>query len=184
MNSVCALDVQDTLKGESFISIPWIQLKYELGYPQARRFLEQLIIRGWIEKLPIGVQYAVKKENLLLRKIKRTEIDKIIEDITYDCMYVIEAVQKRSSQGVSFSELSHVVRGEDAAKEALKILTELNLIYYYDERFFSCVSRVTNEVLSNVVKMKRSNELSKRITGKKDDVEKTAKLFDPLFDDE
>ena len=180
MTQVNALDIQDVLKKVDCISVPWIQSKYKLSYDEAKSFLKQLIARGWVEKEPNGIQYNVVKTHLCLRKIERAEVNKLIEDITSDCISALDCIQKNVS-GASVDELTSAVCGRDDTNTAIEILTTHMLIYSVDGNYFSRVSRMTIKVLSDVVKMKREREMNRMISGKVKDDKDIIKLFDELF---
>ena len=147
MNNLSALSIQETLKSIDVISIPWIQSQYNLTYSQARQFLEQLILRGWAKKEQSGIEFKVQKENLCFRKIERCEINDLMEDMSLNCIYILECVKMKNATGVSIDELKSELRRNNA-KEVIEILMEHNLIYCVKDRYFARVSQMTVEVLS------------------------------------
>jgi len=181
MSQVNALDIQEMLKNTDAISVPWIQSKYELSYHEAKAFLKQLIVRGWVKEEPNGIQYDVVKDNLCLRKIERLEVNKLIENITSDCVSALNCIQKKNATGASLGELISAVRGDDDTNAAIKILTDHRLIYCVAGNYFSRISQVTIKILSDVVKMKREREVNRRMSGKVVDDKDILKLFDELF---
>lgn len=181
MSQVSALDIQEALKNTDAVSVPWIQSKYELSYYEAKAFLEQLIVRGWVKEEPNGTRYEVLQDNLCLRKIERTEVNKLIENINSDCISALNCIQKKNATGASFGELTSAVRGDDDTNAAIKTLTNHMLIYCVAGNYFSRVSQVTIKVLSDVVKMKREREVNRRMNGKVEDDRDIIRLFDELF---
>ncbi len=182
MTKVNAYTIQEKIRKESYISVPWIQRKFALSYKDAVNFLNLLIKRGWIAGEAEGIRYAVHEENLKLRKIRRDEIDIIIADITLDCIPGLLCILRHVADGATYEEMREAIRGEEDTEKTIGILRKNNLIYEFDGVYFSCISNKTFKVLVDVVKHKR--EIGESQCERPDEVEKMRKLFDPLFSEE
>lgn len=180
MECVNAYLIQEKIRNQRYVTVPWIQKEYGLGYKEAVEFLRLLKNRGWVAPLPVGVQFPVVKGNLCLRKLARNEVDGLIEDITVDCVTALECIQKKEG-GASYQDVHSAVRGDDDTDDALKILKEHQLIHRINELYFTTVSRKTVEILAAVVQGKRRSIAARRATGKAEDIGALRRLFDPLF---
>ena len=177
-----AFQIQQTLKGTPYVSIPWIQRRFGLAYAQAKDFLAQLQLRGWAEKKAQGIRYPVREENLRLRYLDRSEVDDLIMDITYDCGCALRLLKK--GKCVTIDEMEEDIDSEEDAIAAIKILEQHQLIYKVDDVYFSCVSDKTLEALGAVARSKRRGFLRGNSS---DDLEKLMQLrdyFDILFEDD
>lgn len=181
-----ALEIQEKLKKQTHISIPWLQTEFDLSYKDARLYVHQMIKCGWVSGAVCGIQYQVYGENLRLRKLRREEVEPLIEDLTGDCTAALGCIQKRQGMGATFEEISGAVYGDADAKEALELLHKYDLVYAFDGRCFSCVSQKTIRVLSEAVKQKRHRQVGRRLVGRSEEPDDDAirKLFDELFDDD
>lgn len=185
MDKMNALKIQEILKKKDSISVPWIQRTFSFDYKDAKEFLCLLIRRGWVESQTPGVDYAVLKENLCLRKLDCDEVDWLIEDMTADCANALLCMQGDAEEiGATFSEIEEEVHGKDDTHAAIKILTEHKLIYKAGDRYYPAVSKQTVHVLENVANAKRQAEMRRRITGKEDLNKSLRELFDVLFEDD
>lgn len=182
MKQVNAMDIQCALKGLKTVSVPWIQTEYELTYQEAKMFLGLLAARGWIKKEPDGILYEINKDNLCLRKIERKEVNKLIEDITSDCLSALNCLRRKAITGASTDDLIAEVRGEDDTKAALKVLTNLALVYCYDGMYFPRVSQATIRILTKAIRMKRTGDAQNRLSGETQNTKEIIKLFDELFE--
>jgi len=181
MKTINAMTIQETLKNMEFISIPWIQMEYNLSYRQAKEFFNQLLVRGWADSIPEGNLYRIKKENLKLREIVTSEVDTLFKEVDSDCVNALEAIEKNGS--ATKIEILKSVRGEDDTNNALEKLLNNNLIYLFDKKYFSCISSHAIKVISKVVREKRLKEMDERHGNTSARTEKTIKkIFDELFD--
>lgn len=183
MSKVNALTIQQRLEQLESVSIPWIQTEYSLSYRDAKAFLNQLIGCAWVKKDPWGISYAIRRENLRLRAIEPGEVDVLFEKVTTDCVSALQCIGEKKA-GATFDELVSAVRGEEDTRDALKTLTELNLIYKADELYLSCISHKAIKVMADVEAEKRRMEMHRKIRTGMDDMEKCKRLFDALFDEE
>ena len=167
-----ALLIQEKLKNEYGVSVPWLQIEYNISYNEAKKCLRQLIDCSWVCNEPEGIEYRVLHQNLRLRKIKRSEVVDLIEDITPFCVVVLECIQKKN-EGIALSELSSPDRDEARTRDVLRILLEHNLIFSFNGKYYKCVSKDTIDVLSRVV-MADEKEL---------DLDVIVRFFDKLFEE-
>jgi len=178
---VNAMIIQENIKKMEFISIPWIQIEYDLSYKQAKEFFNQLLLRGWAEEVPEGNLYRLNHENMKLREITANEVDVLFEDFDTDCSNALETINEKVC--ATSVDILKSVRGEDDTNKALEKLSKNNLIYVFNGKYFSCVSSQTVKVLSNIAREKRLKEMDERHGNKSARTEETIKkLFDELFD--
>lgn len=180
------LEIQERLKSQTHISVPWLQTEFDLSYKDARLYLRQMIKRGWVCGEVQGIHYRVYGENLRLRKLRREEVDPLLEDLTGDCTAALGCIQKQQGMGATHEEISDAVYGDDDADAALELLGKYDLVYAHDGHYFSCVSQKTIQVLTEAVKLRRNREMGRRMLGRteEDDEDRIRKLFDKLFDEE
>ena len=185
MDKLNALKIQEILKKKTCVSIPWIQKTFSFDYKDAKEFLRLLIKRGWVESRSRGVEFAVLKENLRLRKLDCDEVDLLIEDITTDCVSALRCMEGDPEEiGATFSDIEADVHGTDDTHAAIKVLTGHRLIYKAGDCYYPAVSKQTVRVLDQVANAKRHTELRRRITGKEDFNKSLREFFDVLFEDE
>lgn len=183
MEKMNALTIQEILKKKDSVSIPWIQTAFSLDYKDAKEFLCMLMKRGWVEKETQGVEFAVLKKNLRLRKLTPDEVDPLIEDLTTDCATVLKCIVDEDI-GATFEEIEDEVHGQEDTRTAIEILTKHNLIYKAGDYYLTAVSRRTVTVLENVVRGMRQSELKRRISGKEDGKAFIWEMFAVLFDED
>lgn len=174
-----AFQIQQTLKGMPFVSIPWIQRCFGLTYSKAKEFLAQLQLRGWADKKAQGIRYPVREENLRLRYLDRSEVDDLIMDISQDCGCALRLLKK--GKCATFAELEEDIGSEEGTTAVIEILEHHKLINKVDDVYFSCVSDKTLEALGSVARSKR------RGVYRSGDLEKLMQLrefFDILFEDD
>ena len=177
-----AFQIQQTLEGVTYVSVPWIQNTYGLAYSRAKEFLAQLHLRGWVGKNPQGNRYPVLKENLRLRFLERSEVDDLILNISDDCGCALKLL--KNGKCVTFKEMVEEVTDEEDTIKAIGILETNKLIYKVEDVYFSCVSDKTLEILETVGRSKRrgfgrsevSLNLEKRL--------QLREMFDILFEDD
>ena len=78
MNKVNIYTIQQQLREDAFVSVPRIQQTYGLTYRQAKRFLQNLLDRGWIVEKPTGIRYRVCKDMLKLRTVRKEETTELL----------------------------------------------------------------------------------------------------------
>ena len=173
-----ALLLQETLRKEKSVSIPWIQQQFGLNYADARMFLKMIIQRGWVDETPQGIAYLLRPNNLRLRKLRPVEVDKLIEKLDSDCALALDCLQRKALEGASFLDLKNAVRGDEDTKKTLKTLLELDLAYAVKNQVYPCVSNQTLKVLDAAIRTK-----GRRLAGRGEDLKELRKLFDVLWDD-
>lgn len=183
MRKTNALLIQETLKQRKYISIPWLQLEYDLTYLEAREFLKQMILRGWVASEPTGIHYSVRRKQLCLRKIRRDEVDGLYNDLTADSILALTCIEKQAGTGANFQDLERAVRGEDDTEAALQILNKHKLIYQADDLYFLAISKQAAQVLWAVDMEKRKSAIRRKMSDSAEIEEKIKKLFNALFDD-
>lgn len=181
MRETNGLQIQEELKMQKFVTVPWLQLEYDLTYLEAKEFLRNLIERGWVDATPKGIRYSVQKKRLCLRKLRREEVDGLLADMTHDCVLALACISNQKGAGATLDELERTVHGDDDTQAAIRILTKHKLIYQAEEMFFLMVSRKTAQVLENVEAEKR-RLIMRRKFGEDKDTE-LKKMFDVLFED-
>lgn len=181
MNKINAYTIQKQLRETAFVSVPRIQQTYGLNYRQAKRFLQNLLDRGWIAEKPMGIRYRVRKDMLKLRDIRKEETTDLLNAITCDATAALLCVIKKS--GAGFTELEEVVRGREDTLEAIAVLLKMDLIYCWNDRFYPCVSGKVARVLDKVASEKARIESRSRILKKEEDYNKLLVLFQVLFED-
>lgn len=182
MNRMNALQIQQTLVGRDYVSIPWIQNTYGLPYSQAKEFLAQLQLRGWVEKKVQGTHYLVRKENLQLRRLERKEVDSLIRDVSYDCGCVLRLLKK--GKCADFGELESTIDDADDTIAAIEVLEKHKLIYRADGVYFSCLSDKEADVLVSLSRQKRHGFFQGEDSDDLGKIRKMRLLFNALFDGE
>ena len=181
MNKVNIYTIQQQLREDAFVSVPRIQQMYGLTYRQAKRFLQNLLDRGWIVEKPTGIRYRVCKDMLKLRTVRKEETTELLNAITCDATAALLCAIKHS--GAEFAELEEAVRGKEDTVKAVDVLLKLDLIYCWNKRFYPCVSGKTARVLDKVASEKARIESRSRILKKEEDQSKLLALFQVLFED-
>ena len=181
MREVNAMQIQEELRLQRYVTIPWLQVEYDLSYTEAKEFLRQLILRGWVEPNPKGIRYGVQKKKLCLRKIQRDEVDGLIADLNNDCVLALTCLDKQS--GGTLEDLEGAVRGDDDTEAAIRILTKHKLIYQAEDMYFLMVSKKTVQVISDVEAEKRRSVMRRKLLESKDKDDVLKKMFDVLFED-
>lgn len=178
-----AFTIQERLRRETAVSVPWIQLEYGMSYTQAKAFLQELIKREWVASKPMGNQYPVLHKHLKLRKLQPEEMDRLIEDCNMDNMTALRHLSDTDGRGLTIVEVSHAVNGVRKAHEALDDLNELRLIYQAGDRYYCCVSGYTVELLTQMERQKRF--FHSRRDSEEDETKRSSlyRIFDRLFAD-
>ncbi len=175
MKKTNGLILQEILRNEDYVSVPWIQQRFSLSYADARRFLDNIINRGWAMIAGDGLRYKIYPKNMKLRKLERSEVDGICKEINRYSATVLCLLKERD--GITFKDAEDKLKGEETARDALVVLQQLNLIYLYNERYFRCVSDRTIGVIDKVASRKRFS------SGDEEGGNSSLKmLFDTLFD--
>lgn len=155
MEKINALTIQERLRWETTISVPWLQLKHDLDYSQAKEMLREMIVRGWVEERPKGNQYQVRHENLKLRLLTPEEREVIIDGCTMDSLVALRHLSDAKGKGLTLPAVVDLVNGVRKTHEALDDLMELKLIYQVGERYYCAIPERSVEVLSRIERQKR-----------------------------
>ena len=184
MRKTNALLIQEDMKQLKFVTVPQLQREYDLTYTEAKEFLQQLILRGWVKPEAEGVRYSVQRKHLCLRKIQRCEVDVLFEEMTNDCVSALNHMEKQKGQGVTQAELERIVRGDEDTESAIELLLKHKLIYQAEELYFLTVSKKTVEVLWTVELEKKRSVMRRKMSDSKDKDEEIKKLFNVLFEED
>lgn len=183
MRETNAMLIQETLRQQKYVTIPWLQREYALSYDEARQFLRQLAERGWVDPQVNGIQYAVRPQFLCLRKIRRNEVDALYENLTKDCILVLSRMDEMEGQGATEAELERAVRGMDDTTAAIRILLKQKLIYQANDLYFLTISSKSVSVLWRVDMEKRKASILRKNEGDGQMSERIRMLFEELFED-
>ena len=183
MNDMELLAIQNRLRQEDSICIPQLQLDYGLTYRQAKLLLQGWIRLGWLSREVNGNLYAVQKENLRLRRIRREENEEIIEGMNEDTSNALGCIRDGGLSGATFDDISEEVRGDDDTEKALDFLLKQDLIYCYDEKYFLCVSARAVQILQEIASAKRMSDMTRRFSSRSDNPKSLQDIFDRLFED-
>lgn len=183
MAQINALAIQENLRGRDFVTVPWLQWEYRLSYPEAKEFMRRLIQWGWVESTPQGIWYSVVEGNMRLRKLRREEVDPLLEALSSDCINALRCIQSHAPEGADFDAVSDAVHGDDDAEEALQTLMERTLVYKANELYFPCVSQKTVRVLVEASQRKRRFGHRGSIYSGGEDAAAIRRLFEDLFGD-
>lgn len=181
MEKCNALQIQEALKKQTYVTVPWLQLEYGLSYLEAKDFLQQLILRGWVAPQAEGLRYDVHHGHLCLRKIRRDEVDGLYADMTSDCVTVLNHLEKQGS--ADFEELEEKVQGDDDTREALQVLMDHRLIYQVEAMYYLAISKRAVNVIWTVDTEKRRTVMRRKMMDP-DEIERDIKkLYNALFED-
>lgn len=183
MSQMNGYTIQQALKQRSYVSVPWLQVEYDLQYAEARELLRRMTARGWLRKEAEGNQYQVVAENLKLRNINKPEVDAICTALTAGCIGVLKYIQKKPD-GATMAELVAALKDEDDARQAVTVLLEKNLIYCVDGVYFNCIPAKAVQVLQRVWDTKRRSMMRRRMSDEAQEPLDFGELFDELFGDD
>lgn len=181
MHNITVFTIQQQLQENAFISIPRIQKDYGLTYTQGRRFLQNLLDRGWVEEKAVGIRYRIRKDMLKLRKIRKDEVEDLTDTITTDAANALMAIVK--GNGIEFDEVEDRVSGREDTRKALELLVNKDLIFCCRNRYYSCVSGRTAKVLKDVASEKECMTARSRILKKEMDISVLLEKFRVLFEE-
>ena len=150
------IELQKKLLLRRSVSIPELQTWLNMDFVEAKMTVERLQQRGWLSNEPAGLHYIVQPKYCVLRTLQPTEADVLIEKLDSDCSSALHCLQQNTS--ATYGELLSAVRGEDDTDDAIAKLTELRLIYRYQDRWLLTVSKKTVSVLRSMIQHKRSSE--------------------------
>lgn len=140
--------LQNKLKEEGSCSVAQLMHWCGLTYPQAVELLQLLINRGWLEPRIRGMAYAVQPENLKLRKLQRSEAEKLYPQLTRRQVRVLSCIADGKAD---HDQMRKPLRSVLDLPEILQELIKWRLIYCYDERYYLCISRSEAKLLEQLL---------------------------------
>lgn len=141
--------IQEALKQEKRINVPWVQVTFSVPYLQAKEMLAEMEGRGWVQRSPGRVDWRVIHRNLFLRHLDPSETEVLCANLTADCLAALDRLQKADGMRVSYADLAEVVRGEADTREAIRVLSKLKLIFYArNTHYYSCIPAHENRALT------------------------------------
>lgn len=147
-----ALEMQEKLKRENAITVPWLQTTFDLPYGQARGILSQLLTQGWVVR-DAGGQFKVCRHHLQLRKIERWESADLIAGVDQNNMLALTYIADKP--GISKENLLRDLSDEALLTESLPALQRLQLIYCHNGGYYVRISERAMMVLQEVERTKR-----------------------------
>lgn len=183
MKTINALELQERLRENKYISIPWLQVEYDMEYRDAKALINQLAIRGWVQMMFGSNKYKVIKDNLLLRKIKKSEVDDLIEEIDMEGAAALIFLCRMIEDGATIDDLEDEMGCDEDAAIAVDLLRNHELIYDFNGLYFSRVSEETAKVLMTVVRAKRQRDMIMRVSGEKKGSDEIRQLFKHVLAD-
>lgn len=159
MSTLNAWVIQETLRQEKKINIPWLQRTFSVSYLQAKEILAELESRGWVLRAADRRSWRVMSRNLFLRPLDTSETEALCEALTVDCLSALERLQQADGMGVTYKDLEMAVRGETDTREALRALTKLKLVFRSQNfLYYSCISLRESRALVQAVRQRLRNE--------------------------
>lgn len=181
MEKINVYQFQQHIAQQQTVSVAWLQQTFDLPYSQARRGLQWLQDAGWVGETEGGTQFPVLRENLQLRYLRRDEVDVLIQRYSKDCSGVFTAIMKSNGCGATLEEIERYVRDPKEAAVALSFLLGQKLIYYYRQRFYSCISRKSVEILASMLFDRRHLDRAPRSKLTESQMEELRQCMEPLF---
>lgn len=187
MNVENIFELQNILRQMEDVSTPWLQQELSLTYTEAKEMLTQLMLRGWVSKAVQGNRHKVLKENLNLRKIRRSEAQGLYENITADWIAAINCIQKKSS-GATLGEIRAAVREEEQVEQTVDALLNYGLIYCVDALYFSRIRKNDASALYQLQQVRRRSGARRSFLDEDDDEDEELEnqlqeFFDGLFEE-
>lgn len=181
MEKINVYQFQQTIAQRQHVSVAWLQQDFRLPYSQARKCLQWLQDAGWVGETEGGTQFPVLRENLQLRYMRRDEVDVLIRRYSRDCSNVFAAIMKSNGCGATLEEIEHFVRDPKDTAVALSFLLGQKMIFYYRQRFYSCISRKSVEILASMLFDRRHLDRAPRSKLTESQMEELRQCMEPLF---
>lgn len=162
MSQLNAWDIQAILKKERRITLPWVQHTFQTTYSDALWMLEQMELRGWVEPVGDGCHWQVNRKALCLRRLKKSECAALLEHLTVDCIAALDCLREAQGKPITAKMVEAAVHGRGDTAEALRVLTELKLVFFHKEYGFSTISSAENRALTFAVRFALRRRLSER----------------------
>ena len=176
-----ALEIQEKLKQEESITVPWLQTTFGMPYGQARGMLSQLMTLGWVVR-DEGGQLKVCRHHLQLRKIERWESSDLIAGVDQNNILALAHIADKP--GISKADLLRDLSDEALVTESLPALLRLQLIYCHKDSYYVRVSDRAMMVLQELERTKRRFQRMPSSVLSEDSRAKDARLrqiFNKLF---
>lgn len=152
MGQLNAWDIQEALKKERRITLPWVQHTFQTAYSDAVWMMEQMELRGWVEPVGDGRYWRVNRKALCLRHLKKTECAALLEKLTIDCAAALDCLREARGKPVTAKMVEAAVHGHSDTVVALRVLNELNLVFIHKEYAFPTISAAESWALSTTVR--------------------------------
>lgn len=162
MSQLNAWVIQETLKKERRITLPWVQYTFQVPYSTSVWMLEQMVLRGWVEAEEDGCHWRVNRKNLCLRRLKKTECAALLKHLTKDCLSALDSLRLAHGKPMTAKAIEAAVRGHSDTVEAIRTLLEMNLVYLHGEYAFPTLSARESWALSCAVRSCIRRRVSER----------------------
>jgi hypothetical protein len=162
MSQLNAWDIQAILKKERRITLPWVQHTFQTTYSDAVWMLEQMELRGWVEPVGDGCHWQVNRKALCLRRLKKSECAALFEHLTVDCVAALDCLREAHGKPVTAKKVEAAVHGRTDTVEALRVLTDLKLVFFHKEYGFSTISSAESLALTTAVRSCLRRRISER----------------------
>lgn len=179
MSTLNAWIIQEALKQEEIINVPWVQHTFSVSYLQAKDMVAEMERRGWLFRTADRRGWRVMTANLFLRRLEPSETAALCEALTADCISALARLQEAEGEGVSFEELKNAVHGITDTRAAIRALTALRLIFCsHKQLYYSCISTRESRALARAVHCRQRQEASR---GHRDEELELAEFRDMLW---
>ena len=149
-------NTQNKILEQESVSVPWIQKEFGLSYAEAQALLAKLKHFGWVCERPEGINYKLQKEYMKIRKIEHPDISPIQEALSDTLITLLQNFIKK--EGSTQKDVNSLLYDADEVEETINKALSLNLAYFYNERYFCCVSARTLEIFRRAYRAKRDSE--------------------------
>lgn len=164
MSQLNAWMIQEALKKERRITLPWVQHTFQTTYSDAVWMMEQMELRGWVEPKGDGRYWQVNRKNLCLRRLKKNECAALLEKLTTDCVSALDCLREAQGKPVTVKMVEAAVHGRSDTEAALRVLTELKLIFFHKEYGFPTISAAESRALCITVRTCLRRRIDERYT--------------------
>ena len=167
MSKLNAWIIQETLKQEKIINVPWVQHTFSVSYFRAKDMVMEMERRGWLLRTDDRSGWHVITANLFLRRLDPSETDTLCEEMTADCLTGLECLQKAAGTGIPYDVLEDAVHGATDTQEVIRTLLKLNLMFCsHEQLYYSCISTRESRALARAIRRRLRREA---IRGRRDD---------------
>ena len=167
MSALDAWIIQETLKQEKIVNVPWVQHTFSVSYLQAKDMVAEMERRDWLSRTADRRGWRVMTEDLFLRRLDLSETETLCEELTAECLSVLECLQKAEGGGVPYEVLKDAVHGSTDTNEALHTLAKLKLVFCsHEQLYYSCISTRESRALTRALRRRQRREA---IRGRRDE---------------